>query len=150
MTDKTANNFLMDIDSIRAEVIFIATRSRGPGGQNVNKVSSAAQLYWDFENSNQLTIEQKQLLHKHLANFINNENQFYLRSDEFRDLERNKTRCLEKLQLLLEKAFHKPKPRKPSKPTPASKLRKKKLKRRKKRKRKKKQFKKKRGRNLKI
>ena len=106
---------------IHSEISFSAVRSRGPGGQNVNKVSSAAQLKWDFMLSEFLTEHQKNLINEKLYNYINKNEELYLRSDEFRDLERNKARCLEKLGELLKKAFHKPKTRKKTKPTKASK-----------------------------
>jgi ribosome-associated protein len=104
----------------KKEIRFSAVRSRGPGGQNVNKVSSAALLQWDFEASFSLTEEQKRLIFEKLSSFINKEGVFYLRSDEYRDLERNKARCLEKWEALLEKAFFRPKKRTATKPTKAS------------------------------
>lgn len=104
-----------------AEIHFSAVRSRGPGGQNVNKVSSAAQLNWEFMLSPSLSEEQKNRIHEKLYNYINRQGILYLRSDEFRDLERNKARCLEKLEKLLKRAFHIPKRRKKTRPTKASK-----------------------------
>jgi len=55
---------------------------------------------------------------------INNEAQVFLRADEYRDLERNKSRVVEKLEMFLLKALHKPKTRRATKPTRASKVRK--------------------------
>lgn len=110
------------------EVQFVAVRSRGPGGQNVNKVSSAALLYWDFQSSSLLNEHQKLLLRLKLDSAINKEGQIYLRSDEFRDLEENKRRCLEKLALMIRQALHRPKKRVATKPTKASKLRRQKAK----------------------
>lgn len=104
------------------EIEFKAIRSSGPGGQNVNKVNSCAQLSWDFELSIRLTEEQKSQIRLKLMNHINKEGQLFLRSDEFRDLERNKNKCLEKLSLLLKKAFFKPKLRKKTKPTYSSQI----------------------------
>ena len=109
------------LNRIRSEIQFSAVRSRGPGGQNVNKVSSAAQLKWDFMLSEALSDHQKNLINEKLYNYINKNEELYLRSDEFRDLERNKARCLQKLGELLKKAFHKPKPRKKTKPSRAAK-----------------------------
>lgn len=109
---------------IEREIQWTAVRSRGPGGQNVNKVSSAAQLNWNFRASEGLTEEEKSLVFRKLAHRINQESEVYLRSDEYRDFPRNKNRCLEKLHELLLGAFHKPKPRRATKPTRASKLRK--------------------------
>ncbi|HAZ11747.1 MAG: hypothetical protein A2X86_01020 [Bdellovibrionales bacterium GWA2_49_15] len=115
----------MHLDAIAREVLFTAIRGRGPGGQNVNKVSSAASMLWAFLDSHAITPEQKGLIRNKLANSINNDNLLYIRSDEFRDLERNKARCLEKLEAMLKLAFHRPKPRKKTKPTYASTVRKK-------------------------
>lgn len=114
----------MHINEIAKEVIFTAVRSRGPGGQNVNKVSSAAFLVWDYLTSQGLTLEEKGRVRIQLKNIINRENQIYLRSDEYRDLERNKTRGFKKLIALLQAALHREKPRKKTKPTKASKVRK--------------------------
>jgi ribosome-associated protein len=106
------------------EVEFTAVRSRGPGGQNVNKVSSAAQLTWHYLNSCHLTGEQKQAIRIKLATRINSRNEIYLRSDEYRDYPRNQERCRQKLQEMIAAAVFKPKPRRPTKPTRASKVRK--------------------------
>ena len=112
------------LSQIESEVKFVAVRSRGPGGQNVNKVSSAAILLWDFGHSNSLSAFQKEKVSAKLQSSINKENQIFLRSDEFRDLEKNKARCLEKLESLLEAAFHVPKARKATRPTRSSKVKK--------------------------
>lgn len=104
------------------EVKFTATRSRGPGGQNVNKVSSAAQLTWDISSSASFTEAEKATFFKKLESMINQKGELYLRSDEFRDLERNKARCVEKLGEILGRALFKPKPRKKTKPTKSSQL----------------------------
>jgi ribosome-associated protein len=108
---------------ITKEVRFEAVRSRGPGGQNVNKVSSAAILYWNPYQSVALSQEQKITIATKLANSMNSESEIYLRSDEFRDQERNKSRCIEKLIAMLRAALFKPKPRRATKPTRGSKER---------------------------
>ena len=110
---------------IEKEVSFVAVRSRGPGGQNVNKVSSAAQCFWDYQRSSYLSFDEKILITQKLSNLINFRGELYLRSDEFRDLPRNKENCLRKLRKHLEIAFHQNKARKPSRPTRSSKLKKK-------------------------
>lgn len=120
---------MIDWIAIRQESLIIAVRSRGPGGQNVNKVSSACQIFWNIDDSNALSIEQKSIIHDKLTNFINNEGQFHLRSDEFRDFGRNRERCFEKLENLVRQALHRPKPRKKTKPTKASRVRRQKSKR---------------------
>jgi ribosome-associated protein len=112
------------IEAIFNEVTFYAVRSRGPGGQNVNKVSSSALLVWDFRNSNHINWEQKNLIREKLAGRINADGHLHLRSDEFRDFEKNKSRCLKKLEEMLSRAWHKPKPRKATRPTRSSKIKK--------------------------
>lgn len=110
----------MDAYRLRSEVWFDAMLSRGPGGQNVNKTASAAQLYWDFEHSLLLNDWQKNMVRSKLARMVNNDGLLYLRSDESRDLERNKSRCVEKLLEHLAEAFFVPKKRKKTKPTKSS------------------------------
>jgi len=110
-------------DALAAEVSFQAQRGRGPGGQNVNKVASCALLMWNFENSALLAPEQKDRLRSKLVRALNSRGEIQLRSDEFRDLERNKARALEKLADRVEAALEIPKPRKPTRPTRASRVR---------------------------
>jgi ribosome-associated protein len=111
-------------DLFLSEIVFKAVRSRGPGGQNVNKVSSAAMAFWNVQTSALFSVEQKDRIIQKLQNSLNHSGEIYVRSDEFRDLERNKQRCLEKLKQMIAQALHKPKQRRPTRPTKASKLRK--------------------------
>ena len=115
----------MNWHQIEREIEWAAVTSRGPGGQNVNKVASAALLTWPFRRSSALSDEQKDLIAVKLHTRINQLNEFYLRSDEYRDFPRNKDRCLEKLKQLVGHALHKPKARKATKPTRASRLKRK-------------------------
>lgn len=114
----------MNFTQILNELHIVAVRSRGPGGQNVNKVSSAAQLFWNYRDSSALSESEKARIADKLRNLINKEGQVYLRADEYRDLERNKSRAIEKLESFLLQALHRPKPRRATKPTRASKERK--------------------------
>lgn len=120
----------MNWNQIEREVNWSAVTSRGPGGQNVNKVASAALLTWPFRQSLALNEEQKQLLAEKLHTRINHADELYLRSDEYRDFPRNKDRCLEKLKQLVGHALHKPKARRATKPTRASRLKRKESKKR--------------------
>ena len=54
----------------REELNFEATTSRGPGGQNVNRVASAAQLSWDFSLSFSLSAAQKQRIAERLGHLL--------------------------------------------------------------------------------
>jgi ribosome-associated protein len=111
------------VAALAAEVRFQAQRGRGPGGQNVNKVASAALLAWDFANSTLVDAAQKARLAEGLAGSINRRGEIQLRSDEFRDLERNKARALEKLAERVAAALFVPRKRRPTKPTKASRVR---------------------------
>ena len=102
------------------EVAYQAQRSRGPGGQNVNKVASCALASWDFERSPLLSDVEKARLRMKLARALNSRGAIQLRSDEFRDLERNKARALQKLAERVDAALVIPKPRKATRPTRAS------------------------------
>ncbi len=110
----------MDIEKLRREVIFTAVTSRGPGGQNVNKVSSAALLRWNVQYSQLFTQEQKTLLLFKLQNRMNSEGEVVIRSDEHRDLPRNKERALEKLAEYIRQGLFRPKKRRATKPTRSS------------------------------
>ncbi len=102
------------------EFDFVSQRSRGPGGQNVNKTNSSVQLRWNYLDSIILSDEQKRVITKKLTSMINTEGTLYLRSDTHRDQEMNKKEVLQRLQESLVKAFHKPKVRRPTKPTKSS------------------------------
>lgn len=102
---------MADYSQVQSEVVLTAQRSRGPGGQHVNKTNSAAELRWNYQNSYVLNEEQKRLVGLKLSSFINKENELLLRSDTFRDLESNKKEVLKKLMQLLARAFKKEKPR---------------------------------------
>ncbi len=102
------------------ELEFSFVRSRGPGGQNVNKTNSAAQMRWHVESSNSLTAIQKlEILHK-LSRHLVDGGYLIFRSDTFRDQDRNRSECIRKLHEMLEKALKKEKKRVASKPTRSS------------------------------
>jgi ribosome-associated protein len=98
-------------------------RSGGPGGQNVNKVSSKAVLRWDLARSPSLPADVKVRLRVLLANRITNEGVLVLMSQQYRDQERNKQDCLDKLRAMILQAAIAPKKRQPTRPTRGSKER---------------------------
>lgn len=104
-------------EQLLSELLFTSTRSSGPGGQNVNKVSTKVELRWDIADSICFDEEQKQVLIEKLANRINKEGIFYLSCDTFRSQIKNKEQCIKTFGMLLKKAFYKPKPRKASRPS---------------------------------
>jgi ribosome-associated protein len=98
-------------------------RSGGPGGQNVNKVSSKAVLRWDLARSPSLPIDVKVRLCAQQANRITNEGVLVLMSQQYRDQERNRQDCLDKLRAMILQAAIAPKKRRPTRPTRGSKER---------------------------
>ncbi len=112
------------------EWILSASRSSGPGGQNVNKVSSKMELRFDVMSSNLLSETEKTLIMKLLAHQINNEGFLILTCQTTRSQLENKNKVIEKFYQLLKKAVKPAKKRVPTKPGKASqekKLREKKL-----------------------
>ncbi|MCF8347758.1 MAG: aminoacyl-tRNA hydrolase [Bacteroidales bacterium] len=112
------------------EWILSASRSSGPGGQNVNKVSSKMELRFDVMSSNLLSETEKTLIMKLLAHQINNEGFLILTCQTTRSQLENKNKVIEKFFQLLKKALKPTKKRVPTKPGKASqekKLREKKL-----------------------
>ena len=105
------------------EFAWSYVRSGGPGGQNVNKVASKAVLRWDLDGSPSLPPEVKARLHTQQRRRITTEGKLVLNSQRYRDQERNRLDCLEKLREMLLAAATVPKARRPTKPTRGSKER---------------------------
>lgn len=102
---------------LSAEFRFSASRSSGPGGQNVNKTASKVELRFHVDNSALLTEEEKTLLKSKLANQLTNESELIVTAQTERSQLRNKEIAVRKFYRLLEKAFDQPKKRKPGKPS---------------------------------
>jgi ribosome-associated protein len=103
------------------EFIFSASRSRGPGGQNVNKVSTKVELRFDVPNSNILTEEEKEILLIHLQKNINTKGFLIIISQSERSQLKNKEKTIDKFYALLNKSLTKRIKRKPTKPNTAAK-----------------------------
>ncbi len=98
------------------EITLSYTRSSGPGGQNVNKVSSKVIFEWDLSNSAALPDRVKQRFIERFQNRINQQGILLIQSDRFRDRLKNIKDCEDKLRAMLLECIPEPKQRKATKP----------------------------------
>ena len=104
------------------DLVWTFVRASGPGGQNVNKVSSAAELRFDV-NRAFLPEDLKQRLAVIAGRQLTQDGVLIVTAQEFRSQERNRGTALQKLVSLLRKAAQRPKRRIATRPTKASKTR---------------------------
>lgn len=109
------------IDESEIEESFV--RASGPGGQHVNKVSSAVQLKFDARRSPSLPNDVAIRLMKLAGNRLTQEGIIVIVAQEHRSQKRNREEALERLLELIRAAAVRPQIRRPTKPTKASKER---------------------------
>jgi ribosome-associated protein len=109
-------------EQLLTEVQFSASRSSGPGGQNVNKVNTKIELRFSVQESEVLDELQKQLILLKLKNRINNQGELLITSSTERTQWRNKEKTTKKFFELIEKSLTKPRKRKKTQPTMSSRL----------------------------
>lgn len=105
------------------EIICRAARASGPGGQHVNKTSSAIELRFDVRNSPSLDEGTKARLEKLAGSRLNQNGVLVIFAQNHRTPALNRDDALERLLDLVRKAAHVPKKRRPTKPTKASQVR---------------------------
>ncbi len=105
------------------EFEFSFARSGGPGGQNVNKVSSKAVMRWAVATSPNLPEDVRQRFMAKYNSRLTGDGELVLTSQRYRDQSGNIEDCLEKLREMLAAVAERPIPRRPTKPSRAAKLR---------------------------
>jgi len=106
-----------------AELQFRFVRSSGPGGQNVNKVATSAELRFNVKANRSLPDEVKHRLFGLAGGKINRQGVLIISAQRFRTQERNRADAIERLVKLLQRAAVRPPKRIATKPTKASKQR---------------------------
>lgn len=96
---------MMNKQIIEQEIIYKAVRSGGKGGQNVNKVATCVQLYFDINNSQAFDENSKKRLHVKLVNRINSDGVLMLDCSETRSQLKNKELVLKKFYSVIQNAL---------------------------------------------
>ncbi|MGW8182587.1 MAG: alternative ribosome rescue aminoacyl-tRNA hydrolase ArfB [Burkholderiales bacterium] len=102
------------------EILFSFIRASGPGGQNVNKVSTAVQLRFDVRHSPSLPYPVRQRLERIAGHRVSGDGVLIITAQRFRSQERNRRDALARLVALIADAARPPKLRRATRPTRAS------------------------------
>lgn len=111
---------IMVNDSIRipeSEITFSFIQSSGPGGQNVNKVATAAQLHFNIPLSKALDEHVKSRMIKLAGKRVSSEGVLTIEAKRYRSQEKNRLDALNRLTTLILQALIEPKPRKKTRPS---------------------------------
>ena len=109
-----------DISLPDQDLLWSFVRASGPGGQNVNKVATAAQLRFDLAGTQALAPAVKQRLRALAGRRATDDGALLIVARNQRTQEGNRREALERLSDLVQRALVAPKPRKPTRPTRAA------------------------------
>jgi len=107
----------------QSELHIHFVRSGGPGGQNVNKVSTKAVLSWAVTANRTVPSSVRQRFLARYRNLVSQDGRLVISSQRYRSAQQNANDCLAKLRVMLLAVAAEPKRRIPTKPSPASKRR---------------------------
>ena len=111
----------ISLDESELEITFV--RSSGPGGQNVNKVATAAQLRYDVARSPALSAAVRQRLVARVGSRLTRDGVLIITARRFRTQERNRADAVERLVELIRSVATPPRPRRKTKTPRAAKAR---------------------------
>jgi ribosome-associated protein len=103
------------------ELDWTFSRASGPGGQNVNKVASRAQLRWNVIAARGVPEDVKSRLLQQQRQRLTANGDLLIAAQEFRDQQRNRQACVDRLRGMVIRALAKPKARKKTRPSRSSK-----------------------------
>lgn len=102
------------------EVTITASRSSGPGGQNVNKVATAVQLRFNADRSIVLDENVKKRLRRLAGRRMSADGEIMIEAKRYREQEKNRADARERLAILIRTALERPRMRRQTRPTRSS------------------------------
>ncbi|MDA8714271.1 alternative ribosome rescue aminoacyl-tRNA hydrolase ArfB [Flavobacteriales bacterium] len=103
---------MVDADALSKEVNYLTARSKGSGGQHVNKVETKVTLVFSLVESNLLDSNQKQLLRENIGNKINTKGNIQVTAQKYNSQIKNKVLCFQKFIALMNEGLKVKKKRK--------------------------------------